>query len=384
MRNNSCGERPCVIVFVISSLGCGGAEKVVTNIANHLSVLGNSVSIVTFDSPVNKPFFPLNKEIELVQCDMLHVGTNFISGLKNNIKRILILRRIIKRLKGDIVISFMDRTNVITLIATRFLKIPVIVSDRTDPILGNPGRMWRLLRIIMYHFACKIAVQTEKVVNKYPVTFRKKIVVIPNPVMKPEKKLVQRQGNLIVGIGRLSEEKNFHLLIEAFYGIKKKYPDWHLEIYGDGPLRKQLENLILKLNLKDSVKLPGVVKDIDEVLQRADIFVLCSKFEGFPNVLCEAMANGCAVVSSRCGPAEEIIIDNENGLLVNINDVEEIKKAIEHLITNEGLRSRIGEKGREITEKYSMDRIIGNWLCVIEECAISKFKRIGCDEHEKN
>ncbi|MGC9065458.1 MAG: glycosyltransferase family 4 protein [Candidatus Ratteibacteria bacterium] len=360
-------KQPYKISFVISSLGCGGAERIVTRIANSFSSLGNSVNIITFDSPSKKPFFALTDSINLVQCDLLDEAENFMTSLKNNIKRILVIRRVITKMRPDIVISFMDRTNVITLIATRFLKIPVIVSERTDPILCFPGEIWHLLRLVTYPFACKIVVQTEKIREKYPLFFQKKISVIPNPVMKPENRAGQRQGNLIVGVGRLSEEKNFQLLIRAFANIRKKYPQWHLEIYGEGPLRKQLENLVIQLDLKESVKLPGVLKDIDQLLQKADIFVLCSKFEGFPNVLCEAMASGCAVIATKCDATGEIIVDNYNGLLVE-HDLGYLEKAIERLIDEPNLRKKLGENAKKIVEKYSMDDIVWKWLKLIERC----------------
>ena len=374
MKNNlsQMGNKFPKVAFVISSLGCGGAEKVLSMIANYFSSKGYDVSIITFDSPSQKPFFALSEKVNIFQTDMLDISITFASKIRNFLRRVITIRRLIKQLKPDIVISFMDRVNVITLIATRFLKIPVIVCERSDPVLCYPGRFWNILRIITYFFSCKIVVQTKYASKKFSIFLRKKIVVIPNPVKKVEKTGIQRKDCLIVGMGRFTEEKNFELVIEAFSKVKNNHPGWYLEIYGEGPLRKKFELMVKELGIADSVKFPGITKNVDEVFQTADIFVLCSKYEGFPNVLCEAMANGCACISTDCSGISEIITDNYDGVIVEPDNPEKLKNAIECLIVDREKRRKLGENAEKISVKFDAESILQKWLSIVEQCLFSR------------
>ncbi len=357
------------IVFVISGLGCGGAEKVLTIIANRFASEGHNVSIITFDSPENRPFFPLQSSIKLFRFNILEDSPNFVFALRKNVQRIRKIRNQIKYLKPDVIVSFMDRTNVLVLLATRFLKIPVLVSERTDPVLCYPGRLWHTARLISYNFACKVIVQTNKVKNRYPFILRRKFVVIPNPVLPPASKHISRADNIIASMGRMTEEKRFDLLIEAFYFVRKKFPELQLEIYGDGPLRENLEQMVSKLEIEDSVRFCGTVKDVDEIFQKISIFVLASRYEGFPNALCEAMANGCAVISTDCpsGPSE-IITNLYDGILVPVDDKDALIHAIETLVDNKELRIKLGENAKKTVEKYAPDKIFARWVSIIEKC----------------
>src|SRR5262249_50312577 len=160
---------------------------------------------------------------------------------------------------------------------------------------------WRFLRNWIYPLANRIVVQTERTALAFPSRIRQKAIVIPNPVHPPSAVDAQRESTRsVIAIGRLTKEKGFDLLIRAFARLSTRHPEWRLTILGDGPLRMEIEHLLDELGLKEAVKLPGEVKNIDDYVTQAEIFVLSSRYEGFPNALCEAMAGGLAVVSADC------------------------------------------------------------------------------------
>lgn len=169
-------------------------------------------------------------------------------------------------------------------------------------------------------------------------------------------------------MGRLSEQKHFDLLLQAFANLKDAHPEWTLTILGEGELRSQLEDLRDRLGLKDRVYLPGVVKNPHDFLRQADFFVMSSLFEGFPNAICEAMACGLPVISTDCpsGP-REIIREGIDGILVPTEDVSALTAAIQKLMLDQALRQDLGRNALEITERFSLERIMGMWDEILQE-----------------
>jgi glycosyltransferase involved in cell wall biosynthesis len=196
------------------------------------------------------------------------------------------------------------------------------------------------------------------------------IHVIPNaapPASKDSKPLLQSKAKRIVSVGRLSREKGHDQLIAAFSQIAAKYPAWRLTIYGDGAERANLDAQRDRLGLQHRIELPGWIRDPEEVLRKAELFVLPSRYEGFPNALLEAMAAGLACISFACesGPAE-IIQHEENGMLVPSEDVDGLASAMERLILDAELRRKLGNAARDVTQRFSLDRFFQQWDAVLE------------------
>lgn len=359
------------IVFVIPTLTSGGSERVISTMANFWAEKGHSISIIALDEDQNKPFYPLDENIRYIPLNLFIKPKNYIKKLFVTLQQIRTIRKCISSLKPAVVISFLDITNLLTINATFFLNVKVIVSERSNlrmstinPILKN------LNKKIFYRFADKIIVQTSSVKDLYSKSLQEKIEVIPNPVREPEDFYKATADNFrnkkIINVGRLEYVKGQDNLIKAFTKLHKKYPDWSLIIVGEGGERENLQNIINKYEVSQSVQLVGRLDNIYSILSESSILAQTSRFEGFPNALCEAMACGLPVISTNCnfGP-NEIIKDNVNGKLVPVDDVDALTLALDELIQNPRLCLQLGNNARNIVNKYSISKIMDKWESVI-------------------
>ena len=205
-----------------------------------------------------------------------------------------------------------------------------------------------------------------------------KIHLIPNPVRveptpddAPPALASLIDERAIVAVGRMSPEKGFDLLIDAFARVHAGRPEWRLVILGEGTERPRLEAQIKRLGLRAAVELPGTVPDPAEAFRRAGIFALSSRIEGFPNALLEAMAAGLPVVAADCpyGPAE-IVQDEWNGMLVPVGNADALATGLLRLIDDPELRARLGARATSVAEAYSPEKIMGSWNRVVADaCA---------------
>ncbi|MGA1794307.1 MAG: glycosyltransferase family 4 protein [bacterium] len=357
---------PIRITFVISSVALGGAEKILVHMANYWARKGMEISLLSFDDGKEPPFFPLDPSIDHHPLDLAGGSTNTIQAFIRNMKRIHRLRRAIRQTAPHAVISFMDQTNVLTLIATRGMGVPVIVSERTNPHSHAIGRAWEWLRLRVYPRADCVVVQTRQALEYFPASIRNKGRVIPNPVIDPCEEDAMAPPRpakkLIVALGRLAHEKGFDMLLDAFRRIAVRHSGWSLLIIGEGPERGPLEALRDRYGLQERVHLFGSTTKPWAVIKEAALFVLSSRYEGFPNALCEAMACGLPVVSYDCpnGP-REIIRDGVDGILVPPGDVSALASAMERLVFDEALRVSLGSKAREVCVRFGLEAVMARW-----------------------
>lgn len=355
------------VALVISSLHAGGAERVISIMANYWAHKGWDVSILTLAAGDDVPFYELDLTVKHLPLDLAWVSANRLMGALSNLRRIWVIRRALARLRPDVVISFMDSANVLTLLASRGLRLPVVVSDRIDPAAPDLGRIWRRLRDSAYGTANVVTVQTARAKDYFRPAVRANCVVIPNPVfpVSPESSTGTEAAVVrpaIVFMGRLIRQKGVDLLLAAFARVRERFPEWHLVIIGEGPLRTKIEAQIAELGLEDLVALVGKVRHPEAVLRQADLFVLSSRYEGFPNALLEAMACGLPAVSFDCpsGP-REIIRDGVDGILVPPGDVDGLSAALARLMSDEAERHRLGRRARDVTERFGLEKVMGIW-----------------------
>jgi GalNAc-alpha-(1->4)-GalNAc-alpha-(1->3)-diNAcBac-PP-undecaprenol alpha-1,4-N-acetyl-D-galactosaminyltransferase len=362
------------LTLVVPSLTFGGAEHVVAQMANHWATRGEDVTVVTL-SATRCDTYRLAPSVKRIALDLQIESRGSIQAIANNLVRVRKLRAAIDRSDHQVVISFTDQMNVLTLLACRPLNVDTVISERIDPSQQAIGRAWSFLRRRTYPSARALVVQTERVRQQMiPVMRGRPIYVIPNPVQAPSNEAEKRQRRdsaasprQIVAMGRLAPQKGFDLLIEAFARISERFPQWSLTILGEGPQRRALEELVVQRGLKDRVRLPGWEPEPIAVLRQSELFVLSSRFEGFPNALLEAMAAGLAVISFDCpsGPAE-IIRDGIDGVLVPPEDVAALANAIERVMADEPLRRRLATEAVHVIDRFSVDRYYARWDAVLQ------------------
>jgi len=347
------------ICFIIYSLGNGGAERVLTTLSNYFTKT-HVVTIITFKKETH--YYELDENIVLKSIDSDSNSKNIFEAVINNINIIINLTKILKSVNPDVVISFMTTSNILATISCRIIGKPIIISERVNYDFLS-SQVWKQIRKLIYPFANYLVVQSDYDLDKY--SFVKNIIVIYNPLFFKDIKELKEREKFILAVGRLDYQKGFDMLIEAY---SKLDTNWKLKIIGEGKGRDNLNKLIEQKKLENKVILVGRKKDVINYYQRASIFVLSSRFEGFPNVLCEAMACGCPSIAFDCktGPAN-MIDDGENGVLVESDNINKLSLSIQKLIDDKQIRDKLSKNGKEIKNSLDIKNITSQWMKIIEK-----------------
>jgi len=362
---------PTNITLIVNHLLDGGAARVAVYLAQAWADMGRNVTILTTDSGMNPPFYALHPNVIHLPLDMRGHSSNFVAAVTNNLRRLVRLRHAIRESRPDLIVSFLDTTNILCLLATRTLPpIPTIVSERTDPHGRPPGRAWEFLRNLSYPWADCVVTQSQHALDYFSAKIRAKGRVIPNPVFQlPANNSFTKEHHrlLVISLGRLHKVKGHDQLIDAFALIARDFPDWDLCIHGDGPEREALDARILAHGLEGRIHIGPNIADVGSCLRDADLFVLPSRTEGFPNALAEAMAWGLPVISFDCasGPSE-LIRQDQDGILVPPGDVSALAKAMARLMSDPAERIRLGARAPEVLIRFSPARILASWESAIQ------------------
>ncbi len=356
------------VLLAVSSLSCGGAERVISELAHALAAT-HRVGVLTL-APEKLDHYTLPPAVERIALNLLWESHNLIHTVWSNLRRIQIIRSAVRRFAPHVVVSFIEQTNVRLLAALLGTRVPVIVSERIDPRQHEVGRLWHLARRLLYPSAARLVAQTERVAQwAVKLVDCAHVRVIPNFVRSLPPPVTQgRATDLILAVGRLDFQKGHDLLIQAFANGKFAAEGMRLVILGEGPARPSLERLIDQLGLAGAVQLPGVVQDPERWMAKATLFVLASRYEGFPNALLEAMAMGCPVIATDCesGP-REIVRPEIDGLLISPDNVGELVLALRRLLGDAKLRHRLGAAAVEVRRRFARERILQQWRILIDE-----------------
>ncbi|MDH3628766.1 MAG: glycosyltransferase family 4 protein [Acidobacteriota bacterium] len=359
--------RPDHIALVISSLQGGGAERVATTIAGEFVDRGIRVTLVTLLAPTHD-FYPVPLGVERVALDLGGYRPGFARAVQRNLRRLSSITDTLRQLAPDLVISFMDATNVLSILACQRLRLPVVVSQRIDPIRQDDGPAWRILRRLCYPLADHVVSISHGIDRSFDWIPRSRRTVIhnphvPRPAVDASAPLPEglTPGRFAVGIGRLTRQKGFDLLLQSF-GRVAEQTDWSLAIVGEGEDRAALERQRDQLGLRDRVVFTGLLADPFGLLRQSGLFVLSSRYEGFGNVILEAMDAGVPVVATDCpsGPAE-IIRDGEDGWLVPAEDIDALATTLKTVIEDPEERRRRVARATDHVRRFGLRHHMERW-----------------------
>ena len=345
------------IALVIPSLNVGGMERVMSELASYFSKFNQVEVHLVMYGKAPELFYTIPKSIIIHKPN---IKFNNQLRIISTIRRFLYLRKEIKRIHPNSILSFGEYWNSFVLMALWGTKHPVFVSDRCQPD-KSLGKIHDRLRRYLYPLAKGVIVQTTRAAEIYQNLIPKaNIQIIGNPIKSFQPNNKVKKDNIVLTIGRLIKTKHHDRLISIFVGLNA--PEWKLVIIGGNALNQNNETLLRKtiidLNLQDKIILTGSIKHIDEYYQKSKIFALTSSSEGFPNVIGEALSAGLPVVAYDCvaGPSD-MINNGRNGFLIPVFDDEQFREKLQLLVDDQNLREELGNAGILSIPKFSNENI---------------------------
>lgn len=350
------------IALYISSMRKGGAERVIANLAQYLDEKGYHVVLVTTHKVEIEYEVPETVKRILSEPDECELQGGRI---RNFLTRFRKLRRIWKEEKPDVIISFIGKNNIMAILTSLGMGIPVAVSVRGEPGEEYYNGLLRFLARNLFRLADGVILQTKRCMEFFPQGVRKKAIILKNPVNPVFFREPYRgeREKTIVAVGRVDENKNHEMLIRAFAGIADEFPEYRLIIYGDGDKRSDLLELTRELKLEDRISLPGNTDNVADAIYKTRVFVLSSNTEGMPNTLIEAMILGLTVVSTDCpcgGPAE-LIVHGVNGLLSPVKDINAMKENLQYVLNNLHRSDEMAHEASKTSDIYDVNKVYLEW-----------------------
>ena len=352
------------ITFVFHTIGkYGGAEKVVASLCNQFASMGHDVTLVTLN-PAKEAIFEMDPRVVL-----RHAQTKTRLPLWKTVARFFRLKKAVKESAPDIMISFLTFVNITSTLIARLLRVPIVISERSDPHRSAENAAARIFRPIVYPLASGYVFQTEQARQFFSKRIQKKATIISNPVLcsVPAQDALTRKD--IVVVGRMIPVKNQQLAVQAFSDFSKTCPGYRLHFLGNGPLEEELKRLAQELGVEQSVVFHGFQKDVVEQIKGAGMFLLTSNAEGMPNALMEAMVLGIPCISTDCpcgGPAS-LIEQGKSGFLVPKNDREQLAACMRRIAQDEALAQSMAQAAAEGMQRYSLENIANEWITYLKK-----------------
>lgn len=355
------------VAFVTISMGGGGTERVISILANKYCEMGISVTILMIAG--NQVAYELDHRIQII-CVSGATGGSFLG----RIKRVKELRAFFKENKRTSIIAMGTVAAMFALLSKIGLRNKMVISERNDPNRLNHkpiNKTAKMLRNFLYRGAKSIVLQTEDVKRCFPDYLVKKSVVIPNPISSslPEAFVNDNREKTVITAGRLTEQKNHKLLIDAFKEFGCIYQDYRLKIFGTGELKDKLQEYIDKSGLQEKAFLEGFSSDLYSELQKGGMYVSSSDWEGISNSLVEAMAMGIPTIATDCpvGGSRMFIENKVNGILIPVHDKEALVLAMSYIAEQADAVREMSKEAMKIRGKISVNRIAKQWLELFEK-----------------
>ena len=367
--------RPLRIAILADSLTCGGAENAAVRLAAGLRERSHDVTMITLLDE-STDFLQVPPGVERVVLGCSGRSSTLWIAYQRNREHVLRLRAVLAERRPDVVLAFVHRAGTLAVLAARPLGIPVVISERTDPRSARLSPFWRVLRSYAYRAAAGVVANSREVAgwlrNWLPP---ERVFAIPNMVdvyarhSDEEPEFGLPGTPFVLALGRLVPLKGHADLIDAFRRVGAPR-GWSLVVLGDGESRSDLEARVREEGIEERVWLPGRTRNPWPYLRHADLFVLTSRYEGFPNALLEAMAGTTCCVSYDCrsGP-REMLTDGTNGFLVEVGDVDALSERMGTLMDSPSLRTAIASRARERALDFSPGRIVPRWEALLRGAA---------------
>lgn len=361
------------ILCVIAAMRAGGAERVMSRLLTHLASK-HSLELVTWEAADVRPFYHVPPSVCLVQRDLL--GGRGLVRLWRVMARVPTLRREVRSFDADVVLSFINTTNLTTIIACYRSGVGIVVSERTDPAMHSGGWAVNIARRILYPLANRTVVPTSRVAAHFGISAGNRISVIGNPIEQADLRAVPAMPGpgerfRLIGVGRLDAHKQFDHLIKAFARVADRLPSWDLVIFGEGPELEELARLAADLGVQNRVSLAGITTSLERELAISHVFVIPSAYEGFPNALGEAMATGLPAIGYDCvSGVEDLILDGKTGYLVGSQrQIASLDVALERIMTDADLRTEMGAAAAARADFWRPSQVIPEWESVLKAAA---------------
>ena len=346
------------ITFLLASLGSGGAERVVSLLANKMVERGHQVEIICLK--FNDVYYQTDSRVKV---------TLAMQQTQNRLTEVFWLRKYLKKQNPDVVIPFTEGVYCFTILSLLGTGIPIIASERLDPAAMSKIR--KMLKRLLLPYADWLVVQTQSIKDYFPKSIQKKTSIIYNPLkeesLSPALPLREGRQNRIISVGRLYPQKNQAMMIRAFAKIADNFPDWQLVIFGEGPLRAELEFLVSSFKLQDRVLLPGRTEYVIEELRKSKIFCMSSDYEGMSNSMIEAICVGLPIVTTDVSGVKELVENGKNGVVVPCGDVDKLGKTFSELMSNERLMEEYSRNNYSKKELFRIDTIVNQWEQLLNE-----------------
>lgn len=362
------------LMFYFFSLSgsSGGAERMLFDVAGAMLARGHDVHVVSWDAPSATPsFYPLPP-----RAQWHRLGGDASAGVFSKLRRTVRLLHLLRREHPDLFVGFVMGADKSIYAANRLARVPIVAAERNAPEMYRMRLSAPAARVYFALFGlCRgIAVQFESYRRGYPHHLHDRIAVIPNAVRKATTLAEPgRPGerHTLLSVGRLSEQKRFDVLLDAFASVAARFPDWSLRIVGEGPERAALEARVRAGGLEGRAALPGAVVAIENEYARAHGFALASRWEGFPNALAEALAHGLPSVGfAACPGVNELIVPGTNGwLAAGVDDAPALAAALADLMSDADARRLMGERARASMAPYHGHAVYERWESFFRRCA---------------
>ena len=359
------------ICHTLLCMNPGGAEKVVATLSNYWVKNGKEIDIIIFVGENYPIFYKLDPRIKIHKLDLYGESKNIFEAIIRSYRIIKRLIKIYKDINPDVIIAHGNREITLATISSIFTKTKLVgyIHNDQSKFYKDKSMIWRILERIIYPLTNKLIIMDNVIKNNLPFFSQKKSIEVNNPVdddYYSNDKLSETKD--IIHVGSFIKRKNQACLIKAFGKIQKKHNDTNLILIGEGPEKKNCEQLTKDLGVNKKVNFVGNTENIKDYLKKSSLFIMPSYSEGMSIAILESLAVGLPLIATNFSPFhKKITLNGKNGYLVNVNDESDMAEKIDLILKDDELRYNMSEVSKRISKEYSVEKISEKWDEIFRE-----------------